>query len=54
VKHYIANQEAHHRKMSFQDEVLRELLRRHQQEWDESIFGTNQLIGKHQPQPRWG
>ena len=37
VKHYIANQEAHHRKMSFQDEV-RELLRRHQQEWDEKYF----------------
>ena len=34
VKRYIANQEAHHRKVSFQDE-LRELLRRHQQEWDE-------------------
>jgi REP element-mobilizing transposase RayT len=37
VKHYIANQEAHHRKMSFQDEV-RELLRRHQQDWDEKYF----------------
>jgi len=37
VKQYIANQEAHHRKMSFQDEV-RELLRRHQQEWDEKYF----------------
>ena len=34
VKQYIANQEEHHRKMNFQDE-LRELLRRHQQEWDE-------------------
>lgn len=34
VKQYIAGQEAHHRKMGFQDEV-RELLRRHQQEWDE-------------------
>ena len=34
VRRYIANQEKHHRKMSFQDE-LRELLRRHQQEWDE-------------------
>ena len=37
VKHYIANQEAHHRKMSFQGEI-RELLRRHQQEWDEKYF----------------
>jgi putative transposase len=37
VKQYIANQEAHHRKMSFQDEV-RELLRRHQQEWNEKYF----------------
>ena len=34
VKQYIANQEEHHRKMSFQDE-LRELLHKHQQEWDE-------------------
>ena len=34
VRRYIARQEEHHRKMSFQDE-LRELLRRHQQEWDE-------------------
>jgi putative transposase len=34
VRQYIANQAEHHRKMSFQDE-LRELLRKHQQEWDE-------------------
>ena len=34
VKQYIANQEEHHRKVNFQDE-LRELLRKHQQEWDE-------------------
>ena len=34
VKRYIANQEEHHRKIGFQDE-LRELLRKHQQEWDE-------------------
>ena len=34
VKEYIANQQEHHRKMSFQDEV-RELFRKHQQEWDE-------------------
>src|SRR6266576_1541823 len=34
VKRYIANQEEHHRKMSFQDEV-RELFRKHEQEWDE-------------------
>jgi REP element-mobilizing transposase RayT len=34
VKEYIANQEAHHRKTSFQDE-LRALLRRHELEWDE-------------------
>lgn len=34
VTRYIANQEAHHQKMTFQDE-LRELLRKHHQEWDE-------------------
>ena len=34
VKHYIENQEEHHRKMSFQDE-LRELFRRHEIEFDE-------------------
>ena len=34
VSRYVANQEAHHHKMSFQDE-LRGLLRKHQQEWDE-------------------
>ena len=34
VKQYIANQEEHHRKVNFQDE-LRALLRKHQQEWDE-------------------
>ena len=34
VKRYIANQQEHHRKTSFQDEV-RELCRKHQQEWDE-------------------
>ncbi|HMH42888.1 MAG TPA: IS200/IS605 family transposase, partial [Pyrinomonadaceae bacterium] len=34
VKRYIANQQEHHRKMSFQDEV-RELFRKHEQEWDE-------------------
>lgn len=34
VTRYIANQEAHHQKMNFQDE-LRQLLRKHQQEWDE-------------------
>ena len=34
VKRYISNQEEHHRKMSFQDEV-RELFRKHEQEWDE-------------------
>ena len=34
VKKYIAKQEEHHRKMSFQDE-LRGLLREHQMEWDE-------------------
>jgi len=34
VKRYIVNQEQHHRKMSFQDE-LRGLLREHQMEWDE-------------------
>ena len=34
VKKYIANQAEHHRKLNFRDE-LRELLRKHQQEWDE-------------------
>ena len=34
VKHYIATQEEHHRRMSFQDE-LRTLLRKHEMEWDE-------------------
>ena len=34
VKRYIVNQEEHHKKTSFQDEV-RELLRRHRMEWDE-------------------
>ncbi|MEW6160362.1 MAG: IS200/IS605 family transposase [Verrucomicrobiota bacterium] len=34
VKEYIATQEEHHQKMSFQDE-LRALLRKHQIEWDE-------------------
>jgi putative transposase len=34
VKTYIANQERHHRKVSFQDE-LRSLLRLHHMEWDE-------------------
>jgi REP element-mobilizing transposase RayT len=34
VKQYIARQEEHHRKMSFQDE-LRALFRKHEQEWDE-------------------
>jgi REP element-mobilizing transposase RayT len=34
VKRYIANQDRHHHKMSFQDE-LRALLRHHQVEWDE-------------------
>jgi len=34
VMRYIENQDEHHRKMTFQDE-LRELLRRHQIEFDE-------------------
>ena len=34
VKQYIARQEEHHRKLSFQEE-LRALLRRHEIEWDE-------------------
>ena len=34
VRRYIANQEKHHRKRSFQDEV-RALLTRHRIEWDE-------------------
>ena len=34
VTKYIANQEEHHRKVSFQDEV-RALLQRHRIEWDE-------------------
>src|ERR1041384_4353867 len=34
VKQYIADQEEHHRKIGFQDE-LRALLRKHEIEWDE-------------------
>ena len=34
VQEYIAGQEQHHRKISFQDE-LRALLRKHQAEWEE-------------------
>jgi REP element-mobilizing transposase RayT len=34
VKKYIANQQFHHRKMDFQEE-LRALLRRHDLDWDE-------------------
>lgn len=34
VKKYIASQETHHRKLSFQDEV-RALLKKHKIEWDE-------------------
>jgi putative transposase len=34
VKSYIANQEQHHAKLTFQDEV-RALLRKHEMEWDE-------------------
>jgi hypothetical protein len=34
VKKYIENQEQHHRIVSFQDE-FRELLRRHEIDWDE-------------------
>jgi len=34
VKEYIANQEQHHRKINFQDE-MRTLLRRYHVEWDE-------------------
>lgn len=34
VKAYLARQEEHHRKVSFQDE-LRSLLRKHQMTWDE-------------------
>jgi hypothetical protein len=34
VKSYLANQEQHHRRASFQEEFL-EFLRRHDLEWDE-------------------
>jgi putative transposase len=37
VKRYIANQERHHRKIDFQDE-LRALFRKHHVEWDERYF----------------
>ena len=37
VKRYIANQEEHHRKIGFQDE-LRALLRKHQVKWDEKYI----------------
>jgi hypothetical protein len=41
VKRYIANQEKHHRKRSFQDEI-RGLLTKHQMEWDEIHLGLTQ------------
>jgi putative transposase len=42
VKSYIANQEEHHRKLSFQDEV-RALLTKHEMDWDERyIWGLTQ------------
>jgi REP element-mobilizing transposase RayT len=34
VKRYLANQQEHHRRQTFQDE-FRELLKRHELEWDE-------------------
>ncbi len=37
VKKYIANQEQHHQKIGFQDE-LRALLRKHHLEWDEQYL----------------
>ena len=37
VRNYIADQEAHHRKINFQDE-LRSLLRKHDVEWDERFL----------------
>ena len=37
VKKYIENQEEHHGKMSFQDEV-RILLKKHDVEWDEAYI----------------
>jgi putative transposase len=37
VIHYIETQEEHHQRMTFADE-LRELLRRHEMEWDERYF----------------
>jgi putative transposase len=37
VRKYIENQEEHHRKMSFQDEV-RILLRKHGMPWDEKYI----------------
>ncbi len=36
VKRYIANQEKHHQKASFQDEV-RALFKKHELEWDERV-----------------
>jgi putative transposase len=40
VKTYIANQEEHHRKLSFQDEV-RALLTKHEMDWDERYIGID-------------
>jgi REP element-mobilizing transposase RayT len=37
VKSYLANQQAHHHKQTYQDE-FRELLRRHGIEWDEKYI----------------
>jgi hypothetical protein len=37
VRHYIANQEAHHRKLTFQEEFLA-LLKAHEIEYDEAYL----------------
>jgi hypothetical protein len=38
VKSYLANQDQHHERKSFQDEFL-EFLKRHELEWDERYIG---------------
>jgi REP element-mobilizing transposase RayT len=45
VKKYVTNQEAHHRKLNFQDE-LRVLLQKHGVEWDERYDGIEPQPGR--------
>jgi len=54
VERYIARQEAHHRRLGFQDE-LRTLLRRHQIAYDERYVGlTTTATADSRPTPMFG